>query len=104
MSIGQQSLFTSDATIDRACEPGNVYGLPPDLRHFLLLQRFCNRLNRAMAGKERRSKGRPDNERGILMALFEAEYEDLERSLGENLTGLSSSLNTISSANDFRHE
>lgn len=87
-SAGQPSLFSSDWTIDRACEPGNNYTVPDNLRYHLLIQRFLARVDEAMSKRtcsptahavQRESDG--------LMRLLECDLEDLERWIGKEAGG-----------------
>jgi hypothetical protein len=80
---GQPPLFSSDWTIDRACETGNVYTIPDNLRYHLLLQRFLVRVDKAMADRTRSPTGQPiERESDGSMGLLESDLEELERCLG----------------------
>jgi len=46
--MGHLPIAPFDWTIDRACEIGNIYTLPDELRFKLIIQRHCNRVTRAM--------------------------------------------------------
>lgn len=46
--VGQLPNAPFDWTIDRACEIGNIYTLPDELRFKLIIQRYCNRVTKAM--------------------------------------------------------
>lgn len=46
--VGQLPNAPFDWTIDRACEIGNIYTLPDDIRFKLIIQRYCNRVTKIM--------------------------------------------------------
>jgi hypothetical protein len=86
--IGQQPLLTYDWAIDRACELGSIYTLPDDLRYSLIIQRFSYRISQVMSENRESLTGLPtENEIGKLLAMLEAELGELERTLGEKLSG-----------------
>jgi hypothetical protein len=88
VSIGQQPLINFDWAIDRACELGNVYTLPDDLRYSLLIQQFSVRICQVMSENRQSLTGLPaEGEVGKLLAMLETELEDLQRTLGDNLSG-----------------
>ncbi|PON20680.1 C6 zinc finger domain-containing protein [Trichoderma gamsii] len=83
-SAGQPSLSSNDWTIDRACEPGNNYTVPDNLRYHLLIQRFLARVDEAMSKRTCSPTGHPvQRESDGLMRLLECDLEDLERWIGK---------------------
>jgi transcriptional regulatory protein LEU3 len=81
---GQPSLFSSDWAIDHACEVGNSYTVPDNLRYHLLIYRYMVRVNKAMAKRTRSPVGQPtERESDGLMKLLECDFEDLERQIGD---------------------
>ena len=46
--MGQLPNPPFDWTIDRACEIGNMYTLPDELRFKLVIQRYCHRVTKTM--------------------------------------------------------
>ena len=46
--VGQLPNSPFDWTIDRACEIGNMYTLPDELRFKLVIQRYCHRVTKTM--------------------------------------------------------
>lgn len=88
-SAGQPSLSSSDWTIDRACEPGNNYTVPDNLRYHLLIQRFLARVDEAMTKRTCSPTGHPvQRESDGLMRLLECDLEDLERWIGKEAGGI----------------
>lgn len=68
-----------DWSIDRACELGNPYTLPDDMRYHLILLRFCDRVTRIMSGNNSSPLGMPaDGERVLLMNILEEDLNTLE--------------------------
>ncbi len=47
-AAGHLPIAPFDWTIDRACENGNIYTLPDELRFKLIIERFSNRVSKAM--------------------------------------------------------
>lgn len=89
-SIGQQPLFTVDWAIDRACQTGNVYELPENTRHRLLIQQFSCYVSQVMSENRQNPTGIPsENEIGTTLAFLERGFEDLQRQLDINLSGRS---------------
>jgi len=71
-----------DWGIDRACEVGNSYTLPDDMRYHLILLRFCDRVTKLMSGNMSSPLGLPaDSERVLLMNLLEEDLDALEATL-----------------------
>ena len=69
--------------IEVASQQDNPYELPKELHHFLRIQRFCNKVHRAMGGNEQSLTGRPiDGEAAILMKVFEEDLNNLASSIG----------------------
>jgi hypothetical protein len=82
---GQPSLFSSDWAVDRACEVGNSYTVPDNLRYYLLIYRFMVRVNKIMTKRTRSPVGQPtEKESDGLMKLLECDFEDLEMQIGDN--------------------
>ncbi len=76
-----------DWSIDRACEVGNPYTLPEDMRYHLIFLRFCNKVTKIMSGNNSSSLGIPaDSERVLLMNLLEEELNTLEAESNEKLS------------------
>jgi hypothetical protein len=68
-----------DWSIDRACEIGNPYTLPDDMRYHLILLRFCDRVSKIMSGNNSSPLGMPaDGERMLLMNVLEEDLNTLE--------------------------
>ena len=88
-AIGQPSPLSSDWAIDRACEPGDKYSLPTNLRQHLIIYKFIARVNGAMSDHDGRPAAQPtENERSVVMAMLEQDLADLERKLGPRLSGM----------------
>jgi hypothetical protein len=80
-----------DWNIDRACETGNPYSLPDDMRYHLIIQRLCHRITKAMSSNVSHQNGLPaDNERYVMMNLLERDIDAIEGQLGQNISGKSS--------------
>ena len=91
-TAGQPSLFSEDWVIDQACEEGNKYSLPRNLRYDLIIQRFLRRVSVTMARYAQPSDSRRrDREGDGLMRLFECEFEEIKQQFGAQVTSLSSS-------------
>lgn len=88
MNCGYPSAMSCfDWSIDRACETGNPYSLPDDLRFHLIVQRFCHRITKAMSGNVSHQLGLPsENERYILINLLETEIDSAEGQFQQRMT------------------
>jgi len=76
-----------DWSIDRACEIGNQYTLPDDMRYHLILSRFCDRVTRIMSGNTANPLGMPeDGERVLLMNVLEEDLNTLEAQFNGKLS------------------
>jgi hypothetical protein len=88
-SAGQPSTFSHDWAIDQACEIGNKYTLPDNLRCHLLIHKYIARINTVMIESGRSPTGYPpESESCVLMEMLEKDFGDLERSMGHRITGL----------------
>ena len=88
-SAGQPSTFSCDWAIDRACEVGNKYTLPENLRCHLLIYRFIARVNTVMTESAQSPTGYPpEAESCVLMAILEKDLGDLERQISCKMNGL----------------
>jgi hypothetical protein len=77
-----------DWTIDRACEVGTKYTLPDEIRHHLIMQRICYRITKAMSGNGSDPSGLPlENERYILLNMFETDINTAEGEFGKHVSG-----------------
>ncbi|KAJ9606614.1 hypothetical protein H2200_008622 [Cladophialophora chaetospira] len=83
---GQQPLFVADATLDKVCNSNNSYNIPLNMYHLILIWRFCNRLHRVMAKRERRVASLGENDNVVLLPLFEGELDQLRQQLGSSLS------------------
>jgi hypothetical protein len=88
-SAGQPSMFSGDWAIDQACEIGNRYTLPENLRSQLLIYKFFARVNKVMTESDRSPTGYPpEAECYGLMAMLEADFSTLERQINRNITSM----------------
>jgi hypothetical protein len=77
-----------DWSIDRACETGNLYSLPDDMRYHLIIQRLCHRITKTMSSNVSHQNGLPpDNERYLMMNLLENDIDAAEGQFGHNISG-----------------
>ena len=83
-------MLPDDWAINRACELGNKYTLPKDLRHHLLIYKFFSRVNQVMAGNICSATGHPaEVDQSSSMSLLECDFEDLERYIGyQDVSGM----------------
>ncbi|KAE9369652.1 hypothetical protein N431DRAFT_427821 [Stipitochalara longipes BDJ] len=78
-----------DWSIDRACEVGNQYTLPDDMRYHLILSRFCDRVTRIMSGNNASPLGMPaDGDRVLLMNVLEQDLNTIEAQFDGKLSQL----------------
>ena len=76
-----------DWSIDRACEIGNHYTLPDDMRYHLILVKFCDRVTKIMSGNLSSPLGMPaDGERVLLMNVLEDDLDTLEAQFSGKLS------------------
>ena len=76
-----------DWSIGRACEIGNQYTLPDDMRYHLILSRFCDRVTRIMSGNNASPLGMPeDGERVLLMNVLEEDLNTIEAQFSGKLS------------------
>ncbi|KFY37824.1 hypothetical protein V495_06931 [Pseudogymnoascus sp. VKM F-4514 (FW-929)] len=76
-----------DWAIDQACDNGlGTYSLPSEMRHCLIIQRFCYRVNKAMMTGAN-STGLPlEHDRYLQLMLLEEELNVIEQQLGSQLS------------------
>lgn len=78
-------MLSSDWAIDQACEVGNRYTLPENLRSQLLIYKFIARVNKVMTESDRSPTGYPpEAESYVLMTMLEADFSTLERQINCN--------------------
>jgi hypothetical protein len=76
-----------DWSIDRACEIGNHYTLPDNMRYHLILVKFCDRVTKIMSGNNSSPLGMPaDGERVLLMNVLEDDLDTLEAQFSGKLS------------------
>ena len=81
-TIGFPAVLQEDWATNRACEVGNKYSLPKDLRHQALIYKMFSRINQVMAGNLSSSTGFPaESEQASFMRLLECDVDDLEREM-----------------------
>jgi hypothetical protein len=86
---GQPSNFSFDWALDQACEIGNKYTMPENLRYYLLIHKYIARVNTVMSGNDRSPTGYPsDIESCVLMKMLEGDFVGLESQIRHNITGL----------------
>jgi hypothetical protein len=79
----------ADWVIDQACDVGNQYSVPNNLRYHLLICKFIARANSLMAEYDRSPSGCGSEGEGVvLISLLEKDFTDLERQIGSKLTGM----------------
>ena len=87
-SAGQPSTFSGDWAIDQACETGNRYTLPENIRCQLLIYKFIARVNKVMTESDQSPTGYPpEAESYVLMSMLETDFSTLERQIGHKITG-----------------
>ncbi|KAL5350574.1 hypothetical protein ACLOAV_004143 [Pseudogymnoascus australis] len=76
-----------DWAIDQACDNGlGVFSLPDEIRHCLIIQRFCYRVTKAMMTGAN-STGLPlEHDRYLQLMLLEEELNVIEQQLGSQLS------------------
>ncbi|OBT86403.1 hypothetical protein VE02_05264 [Pseudogymnoascus sp. 03VT05] len=76
-----------DWAIDQACDNGlGTYSLPDEIRHCLIIQRFCYRVTKAMMTGAN-STGLPlEHDRYLQLMLLEEELNVIEQQLGSQLS------------------
>lgn len=68
-----------DWATDRACEVGNAYTLPDDLRHHLILQRFAHKATQLISNNRADPLGFPsESEFAVVMEMLEADLGVIE--------------------------
>jgi hypothetical protein len=81
-SSGQESIVKPDEIITRACEPNNIYQLPPRLHHYLRLIKFSVQANNIMSENADSPSGLPDElDRVQIMDRLELEFDQLKRQI-----------------------
>jgi hypothetical protein len=76
-----------DWSIDRACEIGNQYSLPDDMRYHLMMSRFCDRVTKIMSGNNASQLGMPaDGDRVLLMNVLEEDLNTMEAQFAGKLS------------------
>lgn len=88
-SSGQPLTFSGDWAIDQACDVGNKYSLPDNIRTQLLIYKFIARVNKIMTESERSATGYPpEAESYVLMAMLETDFYALERQIIHDATSM----------------
>lgn len=77
--MGYPTVARFGSTTERSCDSLNAYGLPDDLRHQLMIAKFCYRVDQAMSGNAMNAADMPkDTTSQVLMTLLEEDLEELE--------------------------
>jgi hypothetical protein len=75
-----------DWSIERACESGNEYSTPDDLRYHLIIQRFCHRATKIMSSNISDPLGLPAyDQHDLMMSLLEHDCATMEGQLSDKL-------------------
>lgn len=82
------NLSAFDWSVNKACEPDNVFNLAEDLRHQLIVQKFSYRVTRIMSGNSAHPFGIPSGgEREMLMNMLETEFNAIDNQLRGKCNG-----------------
>jgi hypothetical protein len=75
-NLGFQSVRPFDWTVDRTCDTGTVHIPPINLRHSLMIQKFCHRMETIVpAGML--DVTRHQEERSLLLRMLEKDLDEL---------------------------